>query len=85
MAISHFGRFLAEATIPDPDPTRSLGLDELFGLYISWCQVHHHVPANEADFRSAMKEHGIKVPVPGLRITGPAAMDYILASYPALP
>ena len=85
MAVSHFDHFLAEATVPDSDPMLTLGLEELFGLYISWCNVHHHIPGTEADFRAAMKQHGINASAPGLRMTGPAATDYILASYPALP
>ncbi|WP_115788326.1 hypothetical protein [Arthrobacter silvisoli] len=85
MAVSEIGRFLAEATVPDTDPTRCLGLDQLFGLYISWCGLNHHAPGTEADFRAAIKQHGINLSAPGLRKTGPAAMDYILATYPALP
>ncbi|WP_120520933.1 hypothetical protein [Arthrobacter celericrescens] len=85
MAVSHFDRFLAEATVPDPDPTRCVDIDQLFGLYISWCNVQQQIPDSEHVFRAAMKRHGINTSAPGLRKTGPAAMDYILASYPALP
>lgn len=85
MAASHFDQFLAEATIPDPDPTHRLRYGELFGLYVSWCNVHQHVPGSEASFRVAMRARGITGSAQGRRMTGPAAMDYILASYPALP
>jgi hypothetical protein len=85
MAVSRFEQFLAEATVPDTDPARSLGFEELFGLYISWCTLHRLVPATEAGFRVAMKRHGIDAMATGLRMTGPAAKDYILESYPVLP
>ncbi|MBB6402871.1 hypothetical protein [Arthrobacter sp. AZCC_0090] len=85
MALSHFERFLAEATTPDPDATHILGQDQLYGLYLSWCLLGNSAPASESEFRAALKEHRIRVPAPGLRGTGPAATDYILATYPALP
>jgi len=83
MAASLFERFLSEATVPDPN--HHLGIEELFGLYISWCHVQQQDPDSERDFRTAMKKHGIDASATGLRKTGPAATDYILASYPALP
>lgn len=82
MAVSHFQRFLSEATTPDPDPTRRLSEDQLYGLYISWCQANHCPPASDSDFRAAIRQHHVRLP--SLRITGPAAADYILATYRAL-
>jgi hypothetical protein len=85
MTVSQFRRFLAEATTRDPDNTCALGEDQLYGLYISWCLLENRTPATEAEFRAAMREHHIHLPARGLRGTGPAAKDYILASYPDLP
>ena len=85
MAVSHFDSFLDEATVPDFDPTRRLGQEQLFGLYLSWCRLHDSAPASEADFRAALKQHRIRPSGPGLRMTGPAATDYILNTYPVLP
>lgn len=85
MAVSQFRRFLAEATTRDPDNTSVLDEDQLYGLYISWCLLENSTPSTEATFRAAMKEHRIHFPARGLRGTGPAAKDYILASYPDLP
>ncbi|MHA7200322.1 hypothetical protein [Arthrobacter alkaliphilus] len=85
MAVSNFGRFLDEATIPNLDPTRRLGQEQLFGLYLSWCRLHDNVPASETDFRAAMKQHRIRSSDSGFWMTGPAATDYILSTYPVLP
>jgi hypothetical protein len=84
MAVSHFDRFLSEATAPDQDGDLSLRKDQLYGLYTSWCMLNQSVPARGADFWSAMRKHRIRSSDSGLRMTGPAAADYILATYPAL-
>jgi hypothetical protein len=84
MAVTHFDRFLSEATAPDYDGGLSLRKDQLYGLYTSWCLVNNSTPARGADFWSAMKGHRIRRSDSGLRMTGPAAADYILATYPAL-
>ncbi|WP_423181229.1 hypothetical protein [Arthrobacter sp. NyZ413] len=83
MAVSHLGRFLAEATIPDPD--RCLGESQLYGLYLSWCFLNLCDPVSEAAFQKGMARHGIRPWAPGLWRTGPAATDYILHSCPLLP
>ena len=81
MPTSNFEDFLNEATAPDTDST--LGPDCLYGLYISWCLSHNLVPAADGAFRAAMHQCGIDVHNSGLRMTGPAAADYILATYPS--
>ncbi|HKU29726.1 hypothetical protein [Arthrobacter sp. NyZ413] len=85
MAVPHFRRFLAEATVAEQDPTHQLPSEQLFGLYLSWCTLNHQAPASEAEFRESMKHHRIHPSGTGLWRTGPAAMDYILNTYPALP
>lgn len=84
VATSHFDQFLSEATIPDPGTDLSLGGDTLYGLYTSWCFLKGLVPKEDSSFRAAMRRAGIDINDTRLRMTGPAAADYILASYPAM-
>lgn len=50
------------------------------GLYTSWCQVTRNPPRTERSFWTAMKNR-LGTGSIGLCMTGPAAADYILASY----
>jgi hypothetical protein len=80
MAASHFAQFLDEATVPDLDTGCPLGPDCLYGLYTSWCLLHGMKPKPDSIFRAAM--HRCDTDIHGRRMSGPAAADYILASYP---
>jgi len=80
MATSHFEQFLDEATVPDLDTDCPLGTDCLYGLYTSWCLLHGMKPQVDSTFRAAM--HRCDIDIHGRRMRGPAAADYILASYP---
>lgn len=83
MAVSHFDRFLNEATAPDQDGDLSLRKDQLYGLYTSWCLLTHSPAAPPRVLFRALKDlHGISPASNGLAMTGPAATDYILASAP---
>ncbi|WLQ05943.1 hypothetical protein [Arthrobacter oryzae] len=82
MAISHFERFLLDATAPD-DTHCPLGPDCLYGLYTSWCLLHSIAPVDDIAFRAAMERCGIDLRNSRRRMKGPAAADYILSSYPA--
>lgn len=82
MATSHFNRFLLEATVPDHTHF-PLGPDCLYGLYTSWCLLHNIRPVDDISFRSGMERCGIDLHSTRRRMRGPAAADYILASYPA--
>lgn len=84
VATSHFDQFLIEATVSDPGTDLSLGADTLYGLYTSWCFLKGLVPKEDSVFRAAMRRAGIDLHDTRLRMTGPAAADYILASYPAM-
>ncbi|MCU1434595.1 MAG: hypothetical protein JWR71_1320 [Pseudarthrobacter sp.] len=85
MANTQFDQFLEEATITTDDQSDSpLGNDGLYGLYTSWCFLHGAVPQPEAAFWAAMRKKHIQPGHKGLRMKGPAAADYILASYPGL-
>ena len=79
MAHSQFDQFLQEATYRDQDSTSTLDGDSFYGLYTSWCHVSRHSPRPEHTFWAAMK-HRVS-PGQCLRMTGPAAADYILNSY----
>ncbi len=79
-----FDRFLQEATAFDPEAGAALGRSRLYGLYMSWCFVSHGVPCPESAFWVAMKQRGIHPGRTPLRMTGPAATDYILSTYPEM-
>ncbi len=81
MATSHFERFLLDATVPD-ETCRPLGPDCLYGLYVSWCMLHSITPAADREFRAAMGRRGVDVHHNRRRMVGPAAADYLLATYP---
>ena len=83
MATSHFEQFLNEATVPAPDTDCPLQPDCLYGLYVSWCILNRLDPKPDDAFRAAMRRNGIDVQDSRLRMNGPAAADYILASYPS--
>ncbi|MDQ0768030.1 hypothetical protein QF031_000779 [Pseudarthrobacter defluvii] len=82
MAHSQFAQFLHEATCPDHESGRTLDDDSLYGLYTSWCSLSQQEPQPEHLFWDAMSQR--VRPGQSLRMTGPAAADYILCSYRAL-
>jgi len=84
MATSQYEQFLHEATSPDPVSDQPLSRDCLYGLYTSWCFLHQITPQPEDAFWRAMEDKHIHPERTGLRIQGPAAADYILASYPGV-
>ena len=84
MGSSHFEQFLEEATIFDPSSDTMLGADCLYGLYVSWAYLQGLVPQSDQVFRAGMYRCGVDVHDSRLQMTGPAAADYILCSYPAV-
>ena len=84
MANSQFDQFLEEATTSGDRYDSALGRDCLYGLYTSWCFLHQAVPSPEGAFWAAMRRKRIRPGHNGLRMKGPAAADYILASYPGV-
>jgi hypothetical protein len=88
---SHFRQFLAECIEKDGDPSIGLTTDELYGLYTSWCLIQRLEPQPGKSFWANMRAAGIgprqvnhRILCPSLRMRGPAAADYILASQPDL-
>jgi hypothetical protein len=83
MAHSQFDVFLQEATQLDQASESTLDDDRLYGLYTSWCFINQQPPGMESAFWAAMK-HRMPAGHNGLKMKGPAAADYIMASYPGL-
>ncbi len=79
-----FDRFLQEATALDPPADSAIGRNRLYGLYTSWCFLSAAAPLAEGEFWAAMKQKGIRPGHARLRMTGPAAADYILSTYPEM-
>jgi hypothetical protein len=84
MADSQYDQFLQEATTQDRACDRALGRNRLYGLNTNWCFQSQAAPAQEADFWTVMRKKRIRPQRIGLRMKGPAAADFILASYPGL-
>jgi hypothetical protein len=84
LATSHFEQFLDEATVFDPSTDSTLGPDCLYGLYVSWAELHGLQPKSDQAFRAGMHRCGVDLHDIRLHMTGPAAADYILRSYPAV-
>jgi hypothetical protein len=78
-----FDRFLYEAIASDREAGAGLGPDSLYGLYTSWCRVSRSPIASPGALFTALRDrHGINPSDNCLAMTGPAAIDYILASAP---
>ena len=82
MASSQFQQFLTEATTDIAAGDAPLQPDTLYGLYVSWATLHGLAPHPEHNFRNGMRDCGVDIRHCSLRMTGPAAADYILNSYP---
>ena len=74
--------FLNECVAPDPDGD-GLSMEELYGLYLSWCGLEGLTPVRTRAFRAGLRaanigaeHHGSRCP--GLRMAGPAACDYLV-------
>lgn len=85
-------RFLSECITCNPENQTGLREDEIYGVYLSWCVINAETPCPEPSLWTAMKRYPHHNPEhasgrrvwPGLAMTGPAAVDYILASQPSL-
>lgn len=92
MGAPNYRRFLTECIIHDPDTQRGLREDEVYGVYVSWCFLNQEQPGSDDAFWAAMEGLGFtrtsrtasQYVCPGLGMTGPAAVDYILSSQPSL-
>jgi hypothetical protein len=73
--------FLTECVAPDPDG--GLSVEELYGLYLSWCGLGGFAPVGGRAFRAGLRAADVRIEYrrrrcPGLRMTGPAACDYLV-------
>lgn len=91
METSNYAHFVQDC-IRDGGEDQGLTEDEMYGVYLSWCLLHRRTPAPCKSFWAAMSLLGLhkrrrinrRYIRPGLRMTGPAAVDYILANRPGL-
>ena len=84
MESSQIQCFLNEATTADPFNDTPLGPDQLCGRYVSWACLNGITPQHGHAFRGALRHCGVNIRDCRLGMTGPAAADYILNSYPAV-
>lgn len=85
-------RFVQDCIAADTFDDYRLTEDQLFGVYLSWCALLGQNPGPCESFWAAMSRLGVherrgndrRYLRPGLRMKGPAALDYILASQPSL-
>lgn len=84
MTHKHFDDFLAEAVQKEPGHQKGLSLDELYGLYTSWCLLNGHDPEKPEALWTALWSRNIDPGQNDLAMKGPAAVDYIVASAPNL-
>ena len=80
MPETDFNQFLDEATIQDSTSGNMIGRASLYGLYLSWCNVNNHHPGTERSFWAGVTPRVGRSHHNGLRMTGPAATDFILNS-----
>lgn len=91
MSAPNHRQFLSECLVPVPAKQPGLSDDELYGLYLSWCLLNARKPGPTASLWAAVRQEGYlqrdrggRNEWPDLCMTGPAAVDYILASRPSL-
>jgi hypothetical protein len=90
MTASPFSQLLADS-IATAEPGQGLTDDELYGVFMLWCLLRGELPAASPSLLGRHARGRNPRPVqdrqshpPGLRTTGPAAADYILASQSSL-
>jgi hypothetical protein len=92
MSVPNCSRFLSESITRIKGEQQGLREDEVYGLYLSWCFLNAEEPIASASLWIAMRRQtrvepyvrGGQLVWPGLSMTGPAAVDYILSSQPSL-
>ena len=82
MAKTPLNDFLNECVARDPDAD-GLSVEELYGLYLSWCGLAGTTPVRGRAFRAGLRAADIRPGrrgdrCPGLTMSGPAARDYLV-------
>ncbi|WP_437773774.1 hypothetical protein [Arthrobacter sp. KNU40] len=89
MTPPQISQFLQECIVHDDPSDSGINADALYGLYVSSCSLNRKIPLPDHAFRTALRLAGLvkgknrkgkKRVFQGLRMTGPAAVDYILNS-----
>ncbi len=91
METSDYARFIHDCIAADTFDDHELTEDQIYGVYLSWWWLDGQPPGPCESFWATMSRLGVHERrgshhyiVPGLRMTGPAALDYILASRTSL-
>ena len=91
METPDYARFVQDCIAADTLDDHMVTEDQLFGVYLSWCTLLGQDPGPSESFWAAMSRLAVheqrgdgRHMRAGLRMTGPAALDYILASRPSL-
>jgi hypothetical protein len=86
-----YATFVQDCIAADTTEDHGITEDDMYGLYLSWCILHQQPPTPCESFWAAMSNMGFHEQISsnhrhiqGLRMTGPAAVDYILSSRPSL-
>ena len=74
--------FLTGCVAADPDG-EGLSVEELYGLYLSWCGLEGVAPVCDKEFSAGLRAAKVRTEhrgrrCPGLRMTGPAACDSLI-------
>ena len=74
--------FLMECVTADSDGD-GLSMEDLYGLYLSWCGLAEIAPVGGRAFRTGLSAANVRPEhrgsrCPGLRMAGPAACDYLV-------
>lgn len=82
MATLALDEFLSACVQASPEGP-GLSMDELYGLYVSWCALSGRHAAQDRTFRKVLASAGIEPNhrtgrCAGLSMTGPAAFDYLV-------
>lgn len=81
---SHFEEFFLQALGEEPAREAGLSLDDLYGVYTSWCLLSREDVRAPELLWEALRDHGVTPENNHLVMKGPAAADYIIASAPNL-
>lgn len=92
MGVANYSRFLSECITRVPGKQPGLSEDDMYGVYLSWCLLNAEKPGSNKFLFAVMRQEGHTPQQhsdgrnrwPELSLTGPAVLDYILASQPSL-
>ena len=82
MTMTPLEDFLTECVAADPGGD-GLSVEELYGLYLSWCGLEGVAPVGGRAFRAGLRAANVRIEhrgrrCPDMRMTGPVACDYLI-------